>query len=60
MTKKSIIDTETPKAAPRRKFRKLTKAEEEEYTREMNKILAKISEGIQKGEIQAPWWRQNP
>ena len=59
MTKLKTKLPEAPKAPPR-KLRKLTKAEEEEYTREMNKILAKISDGIQKGEIQAPWWRQNP
>ena len=59
MTKKINIEGEPAKAAPK-KHRKLTKAEEEEYTREMSKIMVKISKSIQEGKIQLPEWRRNP
>ncbi len=57
MTKKINIETEPKKAAPK-KHRKLTKAEEEEYTRLMNEAWQPVREAIEEGKIQAPWWRQ--
>ncbi len=59
MTKKTSMQREATKVAPKKR-RKLTKAEEEEYTREMNRIWGKISEGIQKGEIDMTGWKRNP
>lgn len=59
MTKNLNLKTEEPQTK-RRKHRKLTKAEEEEYTREMNRLWASIREGIEKGEIVLPGWRRNP
>lgn len=60
MTNKPKMETVPEKAAPKKRYRKLTKAEEEEYTREMNRIWAKISKSIQEGKIVLPEWRRNP
>ena len=59
MTKKISIETEPTKAAPK-KHRKLTKAEEEEYTRQFNEFFQKVSKAVQEGQIVLQEWRRNP
>lgn len=60
MTKQKKLEEQTDTSTAPKKRRKLTKAEEEEYTREMNAIWAKISKAIQDGQIVLPEWRRNP
>ena len=60
MTKKTKFEMETANAPAKKRPRKLTKAEEEEYTRLMNEAWGKIRKSIQEGKIQLPEWRRNP
>ncbi len=57
MTKKIKIENEATKVTPEKR-RKLTHAEEEEYTRLMNEAWQPVREAIEEGKIQALWWRQ--
>ncbi|HEX8464318.1 MAG TPA: hypothetical protein VF627_06850 [Abditibacterium sp.] len=56
MTKHRKIEAQAP--AKSEKPRKLSKAEEEEYTRLMNEAWQEISKSIQAGKIKALWWRE--
>ncbi len=60
MTKRAKIEMETANAptSPKRP-RKLTKAEEEGYLQQLNKVSQPVRKAIKEGKIQAPWWRQN-
>ena len=53
MTNKAKLEMEAPKV-PRKKYRKLSKAEEEEWTREFNRFYQKISAAVQEGSIVLP------
>jgi len=60
MPKKPKVETAPEKAPPKKRYRKLSKAEEEEYTRLMNEAWVKISKSIEEGKIILPEWRRNP
>jgi len=60
MTKQTKPEMGPQKATPKKRYRKLSKAEEEEYTRLINEAWVKISKSIQEGKIVLPEWRRNP
>jgi len=60
MTKRTKPELEPQKAALKKKYRKLSKSEEEEYTRLINEAWVKISKSIEEGKIVLPEWRRNP
>jgi len=60
MTKQTKPELEPQKAAPKKRYRKLSKAEEEEYGRLINEAWVKISKSIEEGKIVLPEWRRNP